>query len=57
MIEQASSEKQVTVFSFFFFNLGKSMIAFLKSTLSMENQFSSINEKEAQCDWERNTEL
>lgn len=40
-----------------FFYLSKSMIAFFKSTLSMENQFSSINEKEAQCDWECNTEL
>lgn len=46
MIEQASSEKQVT----FFFYLRESMIVFFKSTLSMENQFRSINEKEAQCD-------
>ena len=52
MIEQASSAKQVA-----FFYLSKSMIAFFKSTLSMENLFSSINEKEAQCDWERNMEL
>lgn len=55
MIEQASPEKQVMLF--FFFNLSKSMIAFFKSTLSMRNQFSFINEKEAQCDWECNTEL
>lgn len=43
--------------NFFFFYLSKSMIAFFKSTLSMENQFSFINEKQAQCDWECNTEL
>lgn len=53
MIEQGSSEKQVT----FFKNMSKCVIAFLKSTLSIENQFRYPNEQEAQYDWECNTEL
>lgn len=33
------------------------MIAFFLSMQSMENQFSSINEKDVWCEWECITEL